>query len=167
MVQTRSNLVDVPLNSSNEQSGSSTNNNHNDHHTNPTPRLRPRLVKNEPKKTRGKKNQKALVVRQAPIRPEPCEYVEVGQVVLFKMRGHCEWPASVLSIDQNMVKVEFFGDHTTQKSVLGENILKLENSSELILSNLRNRKKNDYAKAIKELELVMRIPAELSIFNRI
>lgn len=155
--------MNVPLNGPTKQTSSSAGS-----QIDPTLRLRPRLMKNETKKTREKKSCKALVARRVPIiRPEPCKEVEINQIVLFKMRGHCEWPAYVLSKEGNIVEVEFFGDHTTQRSALGENILQFENSSELILFNLRNRKKADYQKAIKEVEIVMRVSPENSILNRI
>lgn len=55
--------------------------------------------------------------RQA-LKPTPCDHVERGQVVLCKMRGFCEWPAIVTGFEKNLITVEFFGDHTTQKTAI-------------------------------------------------
>lgn len=158
--------MDMSLIVPNGQGSISTNSN-DDRQIEPIPRLRPRLATNQPMKIREKKKNTVLVSKRVPIKPEPCKHVEVNQIVLFRMRGFCEWPSRILSIDKNVVEVQFFGDRTTQKSVLGENIFKFEESTELILFNLRNRKKKDYEKAIKEAEMMMRIPEEMSILNRV
>lgn len=112
------------------------------------------------------KKSKEIVRFKPTSKPKPCERVEIGEIVLCKMRGYCEWPASVTELQKNVVHIEFFGDHTTHKSTLG-NIYKFEESHDLILANLKMKKTPQYSKAVREAESVLGIPFEKSIMNQI
>lgn len=100
------------------------------------------------------------------LKPTPCDDVKEGQIVLCKMKGYCEWPAKVTGFEKNLIKVEFFGDHTTQKTAI-KNIFCFEDSCDLILSNLRMKKTPLYSKSVREAECVLGITKEKSIFNRL
>lgn len=124
-------------------------------------------LKNKHVKKTLKTRTEVASVRRRPKKPIPCKRVDINDVVLFKMRGFCEWPARVIAIEKNIVEVKFFGDYTTQKSVLGENIFKFEDSMEIILFNLKNRQTAAYGKAIREAEILLGVPEQHSILNKI
>lgn len=102
--------------------------------------------------------------------PKKCSYVEVGQIVLFKLRGYCEWPALVTRIERNIIFVQFFGDQTTQKGKI-EHFYSFEENHRLIIFNYTSKKNENqkalYKKAVKEAELVLGIPEGKSIMNLI
>lgn len=106
-------------------------------------------------------------MNRRPKKPVPCETVQINEIVSFKMRGFCIWPGRVISIINNVVEVEFFGDKSTQKSVLGPNICKFDDSAEQIICNLRNIKSPLYRKAVREAEIFLGVPESQSILNRI
>lgn len=124
-----------------------------------------RPIANDVKKwKRGGRKSKALV--RVIAKPKPCEHVNEGDIVLCKMRGYCSWPAIVTEINQNSVSVEFFGDHTTQKTTL-KNLYTFHESHSEIISNLKRLKNPLYKKAILEVERILRIPENKSIVNQI
>lgn len=96
-----------------------------------------------------------------------CKNPKVNDIVLFKTRGFCEWPVRVIGVKNKTVEVEFYGDHTTQKSAKEEHILAFKDSAELILFNLRQRRSPDYGKAIKEAEIELGVSEKDSILNKI
>lgn len=96
----------------------------------------------------------------------PAKSVQLGEVVLCKMRGFCEWPARVTGFENGLILVEFFGDHTTHKAAI-HNFYKFEDSSDAIRDNLRGRKNPLYSKSIREAECVLGIPLIDSVTNRI
>lgn len=96
----------------------------------------PQVKKIEKKK--GRDLEKRHVVHRKPI-AIPCDHVVMGQVVLCKMKGHCEWPAKVTGFKDNLKCIEFFGDHTTHEAALC-NYFNFEDSHEVILANLRSKK---------------------------
>lgn len=108
---------------------------------------------------------KSKAVVRANSKPKPCEHVDEGDIVLCKMRGFSAWPAMIRKVEQNSVFVEFFGDHTTQKTMLKNLYLFHESHSEII-SNLKRLKNPMYSKAIREAERALQIPDELSIFTK-
>lgn len=129
-------------------------------------KLRPRVgVEKEPNHIKNKKT--AFVVRKPPMKRVIPQNVNVNDIVLFKMRGFFAWPALVIGINNKVVEVEFFGDHTTQKSSKKENILSFKDSLDLILFNLRQRKCQLYRKAIREAEVLLDVPEMSSILNQI
>lgn len=134
------------------------------------PRLRSREKqmdeKPKPKKEEKSNKTKTIAVRRPKLMPTRCETVEIGQVILFKLTGFCEWPGYITNIDQNIAHIQFFGDQTVQKSKI-TNFYKFEDSSEIILFNLRKRKTPLYRKAVIEAEMALGIPETNSILNRI
>lgn len=90
----------------------------------------------------------------------------MGQVVLCKMRGYAEWPAMVVGIEENLIHVEFFGDHTRYKCAV-RNFFRFEDCHDVILANLRTKKTALYARSVKEAEAVLGVPPELSIFQQL
>lgn len=109
---------------------------------------------------------KGAVVKSHKSKPKPTVSVQLGEVVLCKMRGFCEWPARVFGIENGLIHVEFFGDHTTHKAAI-HNFYKFEDSSDVILANLRGRKNALYSKSVREAEVVLGIPLPDSITNRV
>lgn len=132
------------------------------------PKLRPRQtqMKTVPKIRTKKDTTKSLAHRRPKSMPSRCQAVEIGQVVLFKLTGYCEWPASVTQIDDSMAHIQFYGDRTIQKSKI-TNFYKFEDSLEIILFNLRSRKTQLYKKAVREAEIDLGIPEHSSILNQI
>lgn len=82
------------------------------------------------------------------------------------MRGFCEWPARVTGFENALILVEFFGDYTTHKAGIN-NFYKFEESSDVILANLRGRKNPLYSKSIREAEAVLGVPMRDSVTNRV
>lgn len=117
-------------------------------------------------KKSNKSDSRALVLRRPKLMPNRCQTVEIGQVILYRLSGFCEWPAEVTSVDGIMAHIKFFGDRTTQKSKIA-NFFKFEDSHEIILYNLRNRKTALYRKSVREAEIVLGIPEQFSILNQI
>lgn len=117
--------------------------------------------------SKGKSTCKALVRRR--FAPKKCDKIEIGQIVLFKLRGFCEWPAFVTGINGNKIDVEFFGDQTVQNGTIAH-FYTFEDNHELIAANYMTKKnifaKALYGKAIREAESVLGIRAENSIFNQ-
>lgn len=118
------------------------------------------------KERRSNRKTKALVKPRSIFKPKPCERLEMGQIVLCKMRGFCEWPGIVTGFQKNLVTIEFFGDHTSHKAAMN-NFFNFEDSYDVILNNLRTKKTPSYAKSIQEAEYALGIPMEKSILNRI
>lgn len=120
--------------------------------------------KPSPKKRATKKGR--AIVKSSKLKPKPIEDVQLGEIVLCKMKGFCEWPARVIAFENGQIVVEFFGDHTTHRTAI-KNIFKFEDCSDIIISNLHGRKKPMYSKSIQEAELLMGISLTNSITNRI
>lgn len=99
-------------------------------------------------------------------KPKPCDKVEIGVIVLCKMRGYPAWPAHVTGFEKKLICVQFYGDQTTHKASI-KNFFKFVDSQELIISCLRNRKNPLYSKAIREAELSLGLKICDSILNGI
>lgn len=97
---------------------------------------------------------------------KPCENVKIGEVLLCKMRGYCEWPCLVTGFEKNPIEIEFFGDHTSHKAAIS-NFFSFVNNSDNIISNLKPKKNTLYRKSVIEAEMLMGVPSEESILNRI
>lgn len=78
---------------------------------------------------------KVVTIRRPRPKAFPCDHVELGQIVLFKMNGYCEWPAIVTGFEGNLIHVRFFGDNTTCKGVI-KNFFDFKRSSEIVIANL-------------------------------
>lgn len=89
--------------------------------------------------------------------------VKVGQFVLAKQKYSVPWPSKVLTIRPNSVDVHFYGDGR-KGPVKCDDLYLIPDSHDTIVDCLR-RKIPSYSKGIMELERVMRIPDEASIFN--
>lgn len=119
-------------------------------------------------KTRKMADNPLTVVAQKPkCMPLPCKSVELNEILLFKLSGFCEWPCYATRIDNGMIHIEFFGDHTIQKSKIGTKFFKFQESHELILFNLRKRKTKLYEKSVREAEIALGIDEHMSILNRV
>lgn len=91
--------------------------------------------------------------------------LEHGKVILAKMSGYCAWPARIDGFTQNgrRVKCYFYGSHNTG-SVNIDQVIPFEDASETIrLINLRNPR--DFAKGVKEVEIELGIPDDLSVLR--
>lgn len=113
----------------------------------------------------GRQKSKALVLRKPPTTKKAVN-LQIGDVTLCKMRGHPEWPCKVIGIDGNMYEVEFYGDHTSHKTII-DNFLDIKESFDVIIYHLRRRKTPLYAKSVKEAEIALHIPNEHSILHQI
>lgn len=113
-------------------------------------------------KTKSKKPSKALVrIKHNSMR---LENVDIGQVLLCKMRGFAEWPCVVTSINGNSIHVLFYGDRTTHKTTIAH-LFDFRHCIELILDNLKRLKSLLYQRSVREAEVSLGIPFELSILN--
>lgn len=113
-----------------------------------------------------KEAKSTAIVRVTHPKAVQCKQTEVGMIVLCKMRGFCPWPALVTEIDRNTIFVEFFGDHTTQKTTIG-NLFSFHDSSDFIISNIKRLKIPLYKKAVRQAEISLGISEENSIFVNI
>lgn len=132
-----------------------------------------RALRSRPPRDQSEKQPKvtkkstAIVKAQPIAKLTPCCSVELGEVVLCKMRGFCEWPAIVTEIKDNMIHVEFFGDYTTHKAAINGNFFKFKESYDAIKFNLLYKKKPLYSKAVAEAEISLGVPFAKSIFRLI
>lgn len=62
--------------------------------------------------TGGRRTKNTAIVSLAK-KAKQCESVQMGDVILCKIRGYAEWPCFVTGLDGNSVDVKFFGDNTT------------------------------------------------------
>lgn len=128
-----------------------------------TLRQRINTKKSPKKKSAGKKNickPSAFTT----LKKVPYKSAKLGEPVLCKMRGFCEWPAIVRKIENNSVTVEFFGDHSFTTTTFN-NIYNLMESMDLVEFNLKSRRTPSYQKAVSECERVLGIPPEHSIIR--
>lgn len=89
----------------------------------------------------------------------------VGQHVLAHMKSFVPWPAIIISFNSNQkrINVHFYG--TNQKgTVHAKDVAAFQDASEVIrLLLLRKATLNGYQKAIREVEILNKIPIEESI----
>lgn len=122
--------------------------------------------KNKNQNKRKKGNASKAIVRVNALLPQPCTDVQIGEIVLCKMRGFPAWPARVTSIDANIINVTYFGDNTTWKTAIIHLYPFNLSHSEIIL-NIKKRKDPLYAKSVHEAEHALKIPKKYSIFNKL
>lgn len=101
-------------------------------------------------------NSSKVKVRECKPKPKSCHNITENKIVLCKVRGFCEWPARVVGITNNVISVEFFGDHSTRKTSV-KNIFAYEESIEFIMWKLKNKKDSAFHNAILEVEKEMKI----------
>lgn len=121
------------------------------------PNLRARLTRENEKKIQErvkdkrnpskKKPSTELVAFKSTPKAVRCTDVEIGSVVLCKMRGFAEWPALVTGFTKNLIEIIFFGDQTTHIAAIS-NIFSFEESHELLIHNLK--KKNGIGKVVRK-----------------
>lgn len=83
----------------------------------------------------------------------------LNEVVLATVPGYAAWPARIIEINGQTIQVEFFG--TGERNPLRCNAVsrfELNNTIPLL-------QRNGYIKTIRELELVLGIPKNVSIFT--
>lgn len=118
-----------------------------------------------PEEPTRKKTTTVLAPYKAMPKPKPLETVSLGDIVLCKMRGYCEWPALVTGFDQKLVVIKFFGDQTSHKAAI-HNFFSFKYSQDLIMHYLRTKKTPAFERAVKEAEIMMGIPDFNSIVNK-
>lgn len=84
-------------------------------------------------------------------------------VVIAKMRTYPAWPAHIRSLQKTYVTVKFFGDNTSG-NIPYSGIGLVDQSYILLKANL-NKKINGYEKAVRQMERILRVPNDLSLFN--
>lgn len=92
--------------------------------------------------------------------------LKVGQYVMSKMKSYSPWPSRLTGFTKNRKKayVYFYGTHNTGSVEVGD-ITLFEDSEEVIRMHLI-RNLDLFAKGVKEIEMEIGIPDELSITNR-
>lgn len=118
------------------------------------------------KKSHPKKASSKQLVKVKKAKTVPVKTAHQGEILLVKMRGFCEWPGRVEQVNGNVFHIKFFGDGTICTTT-SKNMFSFKDNHDIVLCNLRGRKKLTYAKAVKEAELSLGIPADMSIFNKI
>lgn len=131
--------------------------------------LRPRLAKADiPKKVIVKTKAVSTFGKPPSLsKLEQCQNIAVDDIVLFKMKGSCPWPARVIEIIGKIAKVEFFGENTTQTSQIDKNFYKFESAHDYVLFLLRTRKTPLFSRSVQEAEVALGIPKKNSILNKI
>lgn len=102
------------------------------------------------KQTKSGKKSQALIKSNS-IKPKPLDCIQIGQVVLCKLRGYCEWPALVNSITGDSINVTFFGDNTTARTTI-KNCYSFADSAEFIMNLIKKKKNPLFAKSVREAE---------------
>lgn len=83
------------------------------------------------------------------------------------MKGFCEWPAVVKGFENRLILIEFFGDKKTHKASI-KNFFQFKKSQHNIVENIRRKGVTSlYGRAVKEAEIALGIPDELSIFHQV
>lgn len=95
-----------------------------------------------------------------------CDF-SVNSIVLAKQKYSCPWPAKVVKIEREKVFVYFFGDKRSgyvKKSEIYNFIL----SVNAVIQTLASKKQQTtYSTGIREIEVLMGIDQENSVFNEI
>lgn len=123
---------------------------------------KPTDANNEVKQSSKQKIACQALIKSIKKKPTHVENVQLGDVVLCKMRFYCEWPALIVGIDKNQINVRFFGDSTTHTTTI-KNIFNFD--VDVALGNISGRKSPLYAKAVHEAELALGIPVQKSILR--
>lgn len=121
-----------------------------------TGRKRKRETKIE-KQKRMRKSTKLLLSEQID-RDSPSRQYLLNEIILTTIPGFVPWPSRILKIDGHTILVEFFG--TGQRNLVRSNSISGISSHKMI--PYLNRK--GYRKAVLELEKVLKIPSNLSLF---
>lgn len=92
--------------------------------------------------------------------------LEIGQFVMAKMKSYAPWAAKITGFTQNRKKayVYFYGTHNSGSVEVNEIILFQD--SDQVIRMLLLRHLDCFSKGIKEIEIELGIPVELSITNR-
>lgn len=114
---------------------------------------------------KSQKGKTEALVRST-LKPIQCESVEMGEVIVCKMRGYPEWPAIVTGFDKNLAHIQFFGDRTTHKAAV-KNFYRFRDSGDMMVSYMRKTKNPLYVKAVEEAEVCLGIPPYASIVRKV
>lgn len=96
--------------------------------------------------------------------------LEIGTIVLAKMRSYRPWPAVILNSNGRTVFwVRFFGkgSHGSVKKI---DCVPFNKSIECVLEFLKAMSSNshdDYGRSVREAEIALGIPAENSLLNQL
>lgn len=92
--------------------------------------------------------------------------LEENDIVMAKMKGYSPWPGKIISFTKTRksAQVYFYGSHN-KGSVEEAEIALFEDSHKVIRLQLLRPLLIDFCKGIREVEIEMQIPAELSIMN--
>lgn len=109
-------------------------------------------------KKKGRKSTK-LTLKEKISHDAPYKEYIVGEIILATVVGYPPWPARIIDINGHTLKVEFFG--TGEINPLRSNaIARFELNKTIPLL-----KRKGYAKAMRELEFVLGISKDHSVFN--
>lgn len=104
-------------------------------------------------KRKGARSQASAIVKLNQLKTVGKEYIQIGVVILCKMKGFCPWPARVISIENTKITVQFFGGKKQTHITTVKNIFNFTDSLALIDGYIKGRKSPDYAKAVREAEI--------------
>lgn len=82
---------------------------------------------------------------------------------MAKMRSYCAWPAKIIKIKGKRTDVFFFG--TNQTGTVDTDKISHFAHSHQEIRRILTRKNASFVRAVKEVELLLGIPENLSIFN--
>lgn len=84
---------------------------------------------------------------------------------MAKMRTYCAWPAQIIKIRGKRTEVFFFG--TNQTGTVDTNKISFFKHCHTNICRLLQRKKNikKFIVAVKEVEVILKIPDHLSLLN--
>lgn len=89
--------------------------------------------------------------------------LEIGLIIMAQMRGYSAWPSRIISINKKRAKVFFYGTSNTG-GVDVANIVPMEHCAEVIRL-LLIRRTAAFAKGVREAEIYLGIPDEISVLN--
>lgn len=91
----------------------------------------------------------------------------IDQFVMAKMSGYSPWPGQIKSFTKtrSSAQIYFFGSNNSG-GVKEAEIVPFIDSHEVIRLILLRPRQSEFAKGIREIELMMNIPVELSITNQ-
>lgn len=111
------------------------------------------------------KNKNLCIVKRQPFVKLNC--FEKNAIVLAKQKYSCAWPARVIEIEKGKVLVSFFGDKRQGFVSLAE-VYDFVKSAEAVKSIISSKKPpRGYITGVKEIELLLGVNKEKSLFNEI
>lgn len=117
--------------------------------------------------TQSKPSQKLSVLSLVPsqkwIPVKTAIDLKEDDLVMAKMKSFCPWPARIIRVKGKRTDVFFFG--TNQTGTVDTNQIRLFCDCSQEIKRLLLRHNLSFIKAVKEVEVILKIPDNLSILN--